>query len=438
MSFSNKDISSFIDSDEVSEIDGIRLTKTHSVTHLVPERERDFRRTASVKAFSKASFMLPEITNTKAKIAKQRSMSRDRSEDDASESIDSEIHKYLLESMSQEESETQSMGGTVRRRKSKRVKKRKPETPKSSASNYKTEIGKEINELSERSEQSSPILRPITKNSKDTSKSKNSKDASNSKNSKNTKNSKDTFDKDSLEPHSREEIAEMTEGFIVVPKKDWGNLEPSDCIKWVNSDGRCVTREWYYWYHKKSQATGLPFFYVGMYPTRADAPWQITRSVFWHKVKAIYKKEDPITKLLKLAIDKRQEHIADLATFLKLKFGDEFEIFMRNREAYRMKLERDQEIMDKMKALAKQKAADANAEKIKAEKTEVAKAKKETFASESKPSKPSKSSKSSKPSKPSKTPVPKSPTVEKKKPSSKPKVSAAKETAKKSIFKSTK
>lgn len=384
MSFSNKDISSFIDSDEVSEIDGIRLTKSYSVSRLEPAREREFSRTASVKAFNKAALMIPDINAVK--LSKQRMMSRDRSEDDASESMDDSVQrksrhaKKAAISNLTEESETQSVGGTIRKRKSRRKK------PSLDSRLYKTDIGRAINELSEQSESSSTILKVLKpiKESNPSSKSTTSSSKSKSKSEIPTK------------PHSREEIKQMTNGFIVVPKKDWGNLEPGSCIKWINNNGRCVTREWYYWYHKKSDKNDKPFFYVGMYPNKSDAPWQLTRSVFWENIKCIYKKEDPITKLLKQAIDKRQDHIADIAHFLKLKYGDEFEIYMRTREAHRMRLEIEKDRAEEKAAEEKQKLEQAAKLAAKEEKARKTKEAKEANPKVSKVSKISKISKISK------------------------------------------
>jgi hypothetical protein len=61
---SKKDILNFMDSDEVSEIDGLKLTKSQSYAHIVPERERDLRKTSS---YSKISLLAPDFANKNAK-----------------------------------------------------------------------------------------------------------------------------------------------------------------------------------------------------------------------------------------------------------------------------------------------------------------------------------------------------------------------------------
>jgi len=326
MSFSSKDIASFMDSDEVSEIDGIKLMKSHSTTHIRPEK-KSYTKSVSFSPGHKVSLMTPNSVKSKSRYdytddsssvensderRKKKLLRRQKREKDllAMPIRDIDLAKKLLPEKSRIESEVSdesvSVGGTVRKKKKKRPPKAKEE--------------QEIKQLI-----------PLTED----------------------KIKEEKMEKNQI-PHSKEEISEMTDGFIVVPKSDWENLEPGSCIKWVNKYGRCITKEWYYWYQKTSKVTGTKFFYVGTYPTKAEGGvFQQTFAAFWDNIKILYKKEDPITKMLRLAIDKRQDYITDIAVFLKNKYGEEFENYMKGRATYRAKIAREENI--KAKALAKEK-----------------------------------------------------------------------------------
>jgi hypothetical protein len=404
MAFSSKDITSFIDSDEVSEIDGIKLIKSRSYTHLKPTK-KNYSKSVSFSPGHKVSLMEPNYTN-------RRNVSQ--SEDDASESTDmrstetsEERHKrkrlrrqkrekdllalpvrdvelansllpirvrqkpsHDQDSIS-ELSEEISVGGTVRK------KKRRPKTT-SSASQIKTTTSKTTSKTTDL-----PLI-PLTNDEILAAKIE-----------------------ENQTPQSKEDIREMTDGFIVVPRGDWEMLEPGSCIKWVNKHGRCITKEWYYWYQKTSKVTGGKFFYVGMYPTKTDGSgFQQSFAVFWANVKILYKKEDPITKLLRHAIDKRQDYITDLAVFLKMKFGDEFEDYMKSRSAHREKLAMEERTKDKAIAKEKKKVDDQKAQTIrdkyeaskttKPKETPLTKKPKEAKLSTKKPAKKPKEAKKSK------------------------------------------
>jgi recombinational DNA repair ATPase RecF len=66
-------------------------------------------------------------------------------------------------------------------------------------------------------------------------------------------------------------------------------------------------------------------------------------AVFWENIKYLYRKEDPGTKLLRQAIDKRQDYINDLAIFLRNKYGEEFEKYMNRRGEVRRQKQAEQQ-----------------------------------------------------------------------------------------------
>lgn len=361
---SKKDILNFMDSDEVSEIDGLKLVKSQSYAHLVPERERDLRKTSS---YSKISLLAPDIVKN---VKSMRSLSRERSEEESEDISDGSAdtserrkrrqlrkqarEKDLLALPIREASLVKNLMPKVKRPIDKTP--RTPEKPKiikdnsseqshsSRESSYdgssersvkkkrkpKTAFGKEIEEISE-SSKSTPVLIPISK-------------------------TKISDDIEPEKPHSKEEVKELTKGFIIVPRAAWENLEPGSCIKWVNKHGRCIKKEWFCWYQKTSKVTGTNFFYVGMYPSKAASKYQKSFAVFWDNIKVLFMKEDPVTKLLRNAIDTKQDYITDMAVFLKAKYGEEFEEHMKNRAGSRLKKNKEKLEFEKQKAEEKAKA----------------------------------------------------------------------------------
>lgn len=376
---SKKDILNFMDSDEVSEIDGLKLIKSQSYAHIVPERERDLRKTSS---YSKISLLAPDFANKNAK--SMRSLSRERSEEE-SEDISERSHetpeerkrrrqlrrqareKDLLALPIREASLVKNLLPKVKRRDPFDIVKT-PERPKikeddSSESRHSSTHNSRDNSRDNSIDESSVSIGGTIKKKRKprTSFGKEMEEISESSKSKsgliplNSLKTPDdgvssTENPDKEKPHTKDEIKAMTEGFIVVPRAAWDKVEPGSCIKWVNKHGRCIKKEWFCWYHKTSKVTGTNFFYVGSYPSKAASKFQKSFAVFWDNIKMLFMKEDPVTKLLRSAIDTKQDYITDMAIFLKSKYGDEFDAHMKNRAGHRLKKRKEELAAEKQKA----------------------------------------------------------------------------------------
>lgn len=400
-SFSARDIASFIDSDEVSSIDGIKLTKSKSYTHLVPERdkEKEIRRTAS---YTGSSLLRPNIsiTDDSEKRRRNRARSHERSEDEDAESSIEEIvrelestkhekrkqkkvhednllalpirdpslvnkllpkKKPVKEASVEESSEvSKSEGGTVRKRSEKLSKEPKESKESVEESSY------EISESEGGTIRKRRKKKSMSQRRRKSSHSQAESDEGSEKSEKSSDKSKLKAADKEQKPHTKEEIEALTEGFFLVPKYDWYTLEPGSCIKWVNKHGRCTKKEWYCWYHKVSKVTGGNFYYVGQYPNKKDNYNQMKMAVFWDNIKYLYKKEDPGTKLLRQAIDKRQDYINDLAIFLRNKYGEEFEKYMNRRGEVRRQKQSEQQALEKAKLADRQKQDALKLERLRA------------------------------------------------------------------------
>ena len=137
-----------------------------------------------------------------------------------------------------------------------------------------------------------------------------------------------------LPPHTRAEFIKLTKGFIPVPRETWHTLEAGSEIMWMSKgSGRVKDRTAYYWYHKEGKGKRM-FFMCGPVATcDLKSPWVKNRkfTLFWDQLKKVFVREDPFTRGLRLAIDSRTIQLSDIAHFLKLKYGDEFDQFLKNR-----------------------------------------------------------------------------------------------------------
>lgn len=104
------------------------------------------------------------------------------------------------------------------------------------------------------------------------------------------------------------------------------------------------------------------YFFVGMYPNQSENQMQM--NIFWDNIKSLYHKEDPITKQLRLAIDKRQDYITDIAIFLKHKYGSEFEDHMKARATHRSEIAKAEAIKAKKEAILQKEADEKKAIRI--------------------------------------------------------------------------
>ena len=312
----NSEVDSLLESDEVSQIDGIRFqsrSRSYSNVHDYA-KQKHLPRTNSVRGLE------PDIAKRRRKYEehakrKLHRRARDRQfEKSIEESITSELEGDFSDSTSYSElggaeestSESSSRTSSERRRKKKPTKKEKKKPPEVKPAQKKSIT----NKLKER----------ITRKKKTSAKK--------------PKSPQKTKEYEILPPHTRKEVIELTKGYIPVPRSKWDTIEAGSHILWMNKgSGRVNTKGAYYWYQKEN-TKGKMFFYCG--PTAncdLKTPW-IKRSAFplwWDNVKKLFVREDPFTNGLRLAIDNRTIQLSDIAVFLKMKYGDEFEQFMKNR-----------------------------------------------------------------------------------------------------------
>lgn len=283
----SSEVDSLLESDEVSQIDGLKYTsKSRSYTdvHDYNREKPPLRKTVSVRGIE------PDIAKRQRKYeerARRKTLEKE---------LKREIEKSIEES---ESSETRRKTPKPKLKASPEPHKKTPKPKKSLAKRLKEKVTKKASD----SESESP------------------------------KKSKKEYEK--LPPHTKEEIIKLTEGFIHIPRVKWESIEAGREIKWMNDSTRRVSeRSAFYWYQKENK-DGKRFFMCG--PTAQcdmKTPWINKQKfpLFWDKLKYLYVREDPFTQGLRLAIDNRTYQLSDIAHFLKLKFGDEFEQFIKHRE----------------------------------------------------------------------------------------------------------
>lgn len=292
----SSEVDSLLESDEVSQIDGLQYTRSRSYSdvHDYHREKPPLLKTISVRGIE------PDIAKRHRKY-EERARRKTRERD-----LKREIEKSIEESI-EESSETR------RKTPKPKLKTPPPEPKKKKAPEPKKSLTKRLKEK-------------VTKKKEPKSDSESEKVES-------PKKSKKDYVK--LPPHTKEEIIKLTEGFIPIPRVKWESIEAGREIKWMTENsGRVSERTAFYWYQKENK-DGKRFFMCG--PTaQCDMKTQWINKqkfpLFWDKLKRLYVREDPFTQGLRLAIDNRTYQLSDIANFLKLKFGDEFEQFIKNRE----------------------------------------------------------------------------------------------------------
>lgn len=306
MSRINSEVDSLLESDEVSQIDGLHYTsrsRSYSDVYDYGKPKPPITRTISVRGLE------PDIAQRRRKYEeREKQKSRERA---LKREIEKSVEESIAEELESQSSETSK--GKAERSKSKR----KPKPKKSITKKLKEKLVRKKEPVEKKKEPSPKV-----------EKKKEKKDPIPEEKKKN----------ENLPPHTKEEEIKLTKGFIPVPRSKWESLEAGREIMWMNvTSERVSSRTAYYWYQKENK-DGKRFFMCG--PTAQcdmKTPW-INKSkfpLFWDKLKRIYVREDPFTQGLRLAIDNRTYQISDIAHFLKLKFGDEFEQFIKNRELER-------------------------------------------------------------------------------------------------------
>lgn len=124
-------------------------------------------------------------------------------------------------------------------------------------------------------------------------------------------------------------IKEQVKDYVIVRPEDYDKIYPGDHVKYVNSEGD-FKQGGFIWY-KKTNETGT-FWMIGLTKTPDMKPETFKFALYWHKIKYLWKRTDYETKLLIKSIDKKQDYISDIASFLKHKYGKEFTDYMNSRE----------------------------------------------------------------------------------------------------------
>jgi hypothetical protein len=314
MSRLNSEIDSLLESDEVSQIDGLNYrSKSYSNVRDYEKSKPQLSRTSSARGLE------PDIATRRHKYEerskrKARHRARNREfEKSIEDSMTSELEGDISDESTAYDSYSSSGEKSIRgsseknsdssesRRRKKKTRKKPELKPK-----HKSLTTKLKEKVSRKKRSPSPAK----------------------------KDEKKVYEK--LPPHTRKEIMSLTQGFIPVPRVEWPNIEAGSEIMWMSKgSGRVCDRATpaYYWYQKESKK-GRMFFMCG--PTATcdlKTQWVKRRKfpLFWDQTKKLYVREDPFTHGLRLAIDNRTVQISDIAHFLKMKYGDEFDQFMKNR-----------------------------------------------------------------------------------------------------------
>ncbi len=289
----SSEVDSLLESDEVSQIDGLHYTsrsRSYSNVHEYEREKPPLTKSISVRGLE------PDISKRRHKYEERaRRKSHER-----------ELRRSIEDSLEEStETRRKTSKHTPQTQETQKQTKKKPDSPKPEKKTKKS-LTKRLKEKVTKKKETDEKTKKVTKKIDD-----------------------------KQPPHTKEEIIKLTDGFIPIPRIKWETIEAGCEIKWMNeSSGRVSDRTAFYWYQKENK-DGKRFFMCG--PTSQcdmKTPWINKQKfpLFWDKLKKLYVREDPFTQGLRLAIDNRTYQLSDIAHFLKLKFGAEFEQFIKNRE----------------------------------------------------------------------------------------------------------
>lgn len=134
-------------------------------------------------------------------------------------------------------------------------------------------------------------------------------------------------------------VKESIKNSFVVDKSKYKDLSTGEYICYFGIDDK-FKNGGFIW--KKGIKKERDYWIVGRQP--GSHPRVFRYVLYWDKIKLLFKKIDYETSLLVKSIDKKQQYISDISTFLEKKFGNEFTKFMNDRESIRLKKEQEQDI----------------------------------------------------------------------------------------------
>jgi hypothetical protein len=134
-----------------------------------------------------------------------------------------------------------------------------------------------------------------------------------------------------------EHVKSMLKGYIQVPSEKYDGVTAGDHIRFITKDGNFRTGG-FIWLMRTDETKGKYWVYgqTKRIPSSPEA-WKNSRhfKLYWTSIGKLYKKIDPETSLMIMSIDAKQQHITDIAAFLKYKYGNEFANFIRERHKVR-------------------------------------------------------------------------------------------------------
>jgi len=140
---------------------------------------------------------------------------------------------------------------------------------------------------------------------------------------------------------TREQIMAATTGYFMVKPDKFERLQSGDRIKYLTEDNRLMEGG-YIWY-KKTGVSGT-FWMIGAFRNVNMSPGVFKFSLYWDKIKILWKQIDVETDLVVQSLDNKQHQLDnkqhqldDIFMFLANKFGAEFTAFMATQEINRRK-----------------------------------------------------------------------------------------------------
>ncbi len=128
-------------------------------------------------------------------------------------------------------------------------------------------------------------------------------------------------------------ILEKTKNHVFVKPDDYPSLVQGDKVVYISKHDNKFKNGGYVWYCYEKD--GNKYWIIGVVNSPDNDKFHYV--LYWHKVKYLWKRLNHETGLLVQSIDKRQDYIADISNFLKIKYGDEFTKFMNDQEKNRLK-----------------------------------------------------------------------------------------------------
>ena len=183
------------------------------------------------------------------------------------------------------------------------------------------------------------------KSKKSTKSKKSNKSGKSSKSGKSKTSRKSTKNENNKIQNLPEYINARTKDFIIIRPEDYSKISQGEYICFTNKDG-FLKPGGYVWFAKRAKKTNKMYFVIGKFKNVDFSKYNFR--IYWDNIETLWKRKTVEAELLIKSIDAKQYYISDIAKFLKIKYGQEFEDYMNEMESLRKlpKKEDNNEISD--------------------------------------------------------------------------------------------